>query len=563
MNDAPPARLARKIIHVDMDAFYASVEQRDDPELRGQAGRGRRQVRGVVAAASYEARKFGVRSAMPSVTAKRRCPELIFVKPRFDAYREVSHQIRAIFPDYTPLVEPLSLDEAYLDVTEDLKGIGIATRIAEEIRARIRAETGLTASAGVSYNKFLAKLASDQNKPDGLCVVTPGKGEAFVAAAAGQALPRHRPEDGREDGAARHRDRRRPARPEPRLPHPQFRQLRRILFQSRPRHLPPPGQARPALQIDRRRGHLLRGSDRRGRRCSPSSTGSARPSGGGSRRRRSRGRTVTSRSSISDFRIVTRARSLDRAVAGREEFLDIGGALLRTLLPSPRASACSALPFPTCTKAMSRPGWRNSSFHFERRAGGSPGFGLTVRREQGDRHAHSRPSHCPCHRHLPAPAIPALPTGAAAPDFTTNGALAGKPSGFASRNSSGTVPVVLYFFPKAFTEGCTHEAHAFSEAAADFRKAGARVIGLSADDQATLAKFSVEACRNAFPVATASADTIRAYDVALAKKPELSNRTSYVIAPSGRIAYVYSDLDWRNHVRNTLAAVRALKTKKA
>src|SRR4029079_17117733 len=118
---------------------------------------------------------------MPAVTAKRRCPDLIFVRPRFDAYRAVSQQIRAIFADYTPLIEPLSLDEAYLDVTEDLKGIGIATRIAEEIRARIREETGLTASAGVSYNKFLAKLASDQNKPDGLCVVTPKQGPAFVA----------------------------------------------------------------------------------------------------------------------------------------------------------------------------------------------------------------------------------------------------------------------------------------------------------------------------------------------------------------------------------------------
>src|SRR3712207_4154186 len=165
-----------------MDAFYASVEQHDNPELRGKplaVGGGHR---GVVAAASYEARKFGVRSAMPSVTARRMCPELVFVKPRFDAYREVSHQIRAIFHDYTPHVEPLSLDEAYLDVTEDLKGIGIATRIAREIRERIRADTGLTASAGVSYNKFLAKLASDQNKPDGLCVIPPGKGEAFVAA---------------------------------------------------------------------------------------------------------------------------------------------------------------------------------------------------------------------------------------------------------------------------------------------------------------------------------------------------------------------------------------------
>jgi DNA polymerase-4 len=177
-NADPPQR---KIIHVDMDAFYASVEQRDHPELRGKPVAVGGQLRGVVAAASYEARRYGVRSAMPSVTAKRRCPGLIFVKPRFDAYREVSRQIRAIFLDYTPLVEPLSLDEAYLDVTEDLKGIGIATVIAQEIRARIRAETGLTASAGVSYNKFIAKLASDQNKPDGLCVIPPSKGEAFVA----------------------------------------------------------------------------------------------------------------------------------------------------------------------------------------------------------------------------------------------------------------------------------------------------------------------------------------------------------------------------------------------
>ena len=177
MSDPP----ARKIIHIDMDAFYASVEQRDDPALKGKpvaVGGGHR---GVVAAASYEARKFGVRSAMPSVTAKRRCPELIFVKPRFDVYRAVSQQIRAIFADYTDLIEPLSLDEAYLDVTEDRKGLGSAKAIAEDIRARIKSETGLTASAGVSYCKFIAKLASDQNKPDGLCVIPPGKGPAFVA----------------------------------------------------------------------------------------------------------------------------------------------------------------------------------------------------------------------------------------------------------------------------------------------------------------------------------------------------------------------------------------------
>ena len=177
---AGPAR-RRKIIHIDMDAFYASVEQRDNPDLRGKpVAVGGARERGVVAAASYEARRFGVRSAMPSVTARRRCPELIFVKPRFDVYRAVSRQIRAIFAEYTPLIEPLSLDEAYLDVTDNLKGLSSATEIAEQIRARIRSETELTASAGVSYNKFLAKMASDERKPDGLFVITPRMGPTYV-----------------------------------------------------------------------------------------------------------------------------------------------------------------------------------------------------------------------------------------------------------------------------------------------------------------------------------------------------------------------------------------------
>src|SRR3982751_2060562 len=174
-------RPIRKIIHVDMDAFYASVEQRDDPTLKGKpvaVGGGHR---GVVAAASYEARKFGGRSAMPSISAKRRCPELVFVKPRFDVYRAVSQQIRAIFADYTDLIEPLSLDEAYLDVTGDRHDLGSARAIAEDIRRRIREETGLTASAGVSYCKFIAKLASDHRKPDGLTVITPERGPEFVA----------------------------------------------------------------------------------------------------------------------------------------------------------------------------------------------------------------------------------------------------------------------------------------------------------------------------------------------------------------------------------------------
>ncbi len=177
---ASPGR-QRKIIHVDMDAFYASVEQRDNPDLRGKpVAVGGSRERGVVAAASYEARKFGVRSAMPSVTAKRQCPDLIFVKPRFEVYKAVSQQIRAIFAEHTPIIEPLSLDEAYLDVTENLQGIPLARDVALEIRAKIKQVTGLNASAGISYNKFLAKLASDHRKPNGQYVITPGMGPAFV-----------------------------------------------------------------------------------------------------------------------------------------------------------------------------------------------------------------------------------------------------------------------------------------------------------------------------------------------------------------------------------------------
>jgi len=173
----------RKIIHIDMDAFYASVEQRDDPALRGKpVAVGGSGVRGVVAAASYEARVFGVRSAMPGGQARRLCPDLVFVPARFDAYRAVSAQIRTIFERFTDIIQPLSLDEAYLDVTANKLGIVSATYIAQEIRRLIFEETGLTASAGVSCNKLIAKLASDQNKPDGLCVVKPEETEAFMAA---------------------------------------------------------------------------------------------------------------------------------------------------------------------------------------------------------------------------------------------------------------------------------------------------------------------------------------------------------------------------------------------
>lgn len=182
MEAAKPQPL-RKIIHIDMDAFYASIEQRDNPHYRGKAiavggspeGRG-----GVVATASYEARKFGVRSAMPSKKAKQLCGDLIFVRPRFDVYKQVSLQIREIFQRYTDRIEPLSLDEAFLDVTEDKQNIGSAIEIAKLIRKAIKDELGLTASAGVSVNKFIAKIASDLNKPDGLAFIGPSKIESFM-----------------------------------------------------------------------------------------------------------------------------------------------------------------------------------------------------------------------------------------------------------------------------------------------------------------------------------------------------------------------------------------------
>jgi len=175
----------RKIIHIDMDAFFAAVEQRDFPELRNKpVAVGGSRHRGVVAAASYEARKFGIHSAMPSVTAYRKCPQIIFVNHRFDVYKTVSRQIREIFKQYTDLVEPLSLDEAFLDVTSNKMNNPSATLIAQEIRSKIHKETRLTASAGVSFNKFLAKVASDFNKPDGLTLVTPEMAPEFL-----QALP--------------------------------------------------------------------------------------------------------------------------------------------------------------------------------------------------------------------------------------------------------------------------------------------------------------------------------------------------------------------------------------
>ena len=331
MNDAPSPS-PRKIIHVDMDAFYASVEQRDDPALRGRplaVGGG---VRGVVAAASYEARKYGVRSAMPAVTAQRRCPDLVFVKPRFDVYRSVSQAIRAIFLDYTPLVEPLSLDEAYLDVTEDLKGIGVATRIAEEIRGRIRAETSLTASAGVSYNKFLAKLASDENKPDGLCVVPPGKGEAFVAPLPVKRFHGVGPKTAEKmAGLGIHTGADLRAQSLAFLTHnfgssgDYYYNLARGIChrQVKPdRPYKSIGAEDTFLEdladMDALCAELDRISETVWRRIEAKQIS---------------GRTVTLKVKYRDFQIVTRARSLDRSVSGRAEFLAIGCALLRGLAP--------------------------------------------------------------------------------------------------------------------------------------------------------------------------------------------------------------------------------------
>jgi len=172
---------SRKIVHIDMDAFYASVEQRDNPELRGKPiAVGGGSSRGVTTTASYEARKFGVRSAMPGWKAKQLCPNIIFVKPRFDAYKEVSRKIREIFKEYTDLIEPLSLDEAFLDVTHNKKDIPYGMEVAQQIMDRVKEETELSCSAGVSYCKFLAKIASDIKKPNGLTVITPQRAEAFL-----------------------------------------------------------------------------------------------------------------------------------------------------------------------------------------------------------------------------------------------------------------------------------------------------------------------------------------------------------------------------------------------
>jgi len=326
----------RKVIHVDMDAFYASVEQRDDPSLRGKpVAVGGSSGRGVVAAASYEARTFGVRSAMPSSRALRLCPDLIFCKPRFEVYKAVSQQIRAIFLDHTPHVEPLSLDEAYLDVTEDLKGLGSATRIAEDIRRRIHAETGLTASAGVSYNKFLAKLASDQNKPDGLCVIRPGEGAAFVAGLPVRRFhgvgPRGAEKMARlgiETGADL-------AAKDLAFLRANFGSFAEYLYRAaRGVDLRQVRADRPRKSVgaertffeDIREPDALRETldhivDVVWERIERSET---------------RGRTVTLKLRYADFQTLTRARSLHHFVSGKNEFAALGHALLEDLMPLPQ-----------------------------------------------------------------------------------------------------------------------------------------------------------------------------------------------------------------------------------
>ncbi|WP_439102159.1 DNA polymerase IV [Congregibacter sp.] len=323
----------RKIIHVDMDAFYASVEQRDDPALRGKPlAVGGSAKRGVVAAASYEARNFGVKSAMPGVTARRRCPELLFVKPRFEVYRAVSRQLHAIFARYTDLIEPLSLDEAYLDVTADIAGVGSATAIAEAIRRDIRKELRLTASAGVSYNKFIAKVASDQNKPDGVFVVRPGDGADFVATLPARRFYGVGPKTaermsalGIETGA----------------------DIRGQPLEFLERHF---GKSAHYLY------HASRGQDDRAVKSDRE-----RKSIGGERtytedlqadqalrdalehiidivweridRNNARGRTVTLKVKYADFQQITRARSVSPPVDTREDFEQLSRALLEALLP--------------------------------------------------------------------------------------------------------------------------------------------------------------------------------------------------------------------------------------
>jgi DNA polymerase-4 len=324
---------SRRIIHVDMDAFYASVEQRDDPALRGKAlAVGGAGPRGVVMTASYEARVFGVRSAMPSATARRLCPDLLFVKPRFDAYKTVSAQIRGIFLSHTPLVEPLSLDEAYLDVSDAGRP---ATEIAKDIRAAIRSETGLTASAGVSYNKLLAKLASDYRKPDGLTVITPEKGPAFVASLPVKKLHGIGPKTaakmarlGIETGADL-------AARDLGFLEANFGSAGRYYFRAArglcDRRVSP-DRERKSVGSETTFSEDLSDYDALAAELLPQIESVERYL----ERSGARGRTVTVKAKYADFRIATRSRTLPEAVGGGEPFRRTALDLLASLLPPER-----------------------------------------------------------------------------------------------------------------------------------------------------------------------------------------------------------------------------------
>ncbi|WP_416223042.1 DNA polymerase IV [Tianweitania sp.] len=316
-----------------MDAFYASVEQRDNPELRGKpVAVGGSAARGVVAAASYEARVFGVRSALPSVTARRLCPDLIFVKPRFEVYRSVSNQIREIFAEHTDLIEPLSLDEAYLDVTENKNGIGVATEIAALIRARIKDVTGLNASAGISYCKFLAKTASDLNKPNGQAVITPRLGPDFVASLAikkfhgiGPATAAKMQRLGIETGAdLRERSLAFLQQNFGKSGHWYYRIARGI----DERAVQPDRQrksigaedtfAADIFDFDLARQELVPLADKVWKH---------------SLTKQLRGRTVTLKVKYADFQQITRSRTLPDCVAGLNDMTDVAGSMLAALFP--------------------------------------------------------------------------------------------------------------------------------------------------------------------------------------------------------------------------------------
>lgn len=358
-SDAEPP--IRKIIHVDMDAFYASVEQRDNPELRGKPiAVGAAAARGVVAAASYEARAFGVRSALPSVTAKRRCPDLIFVKPRFDVYRSVSAQIREIFAEHTDLVEPLSLDEAYLDVTVNKQNINVATEIARLIRARIKEVTGLNASAGISYCKFLAKMASDLNKPNGQAVITPKMGPAFVANlpvkkfhGVGPATAAKMQQLGIETGADLH---------EKPLPFLQehfgkagawyYRIARGI--DNRPVEPDRPRKSIGAedtfttdiFKLELARAELLPLAAKVWRYCE---------------NRGFSGKTVTLKVKYADFQVITRSRTVHGPVRSEDELLELAAVLLEGTFPAPKGIRLLGI---TLSSLLTESDWKEPQLSF-------------------------------------------------------------------------------------------------------------------------------------------------------------------------------------------------------